>query len=303
MILVTGGSGVLGRALQEELDRREEEYVTISSSELDLRDADATTARVKDISPRVIYHVAGRVHGLGGNSKYPAEMYTDNVRINTNIVDAACVANCEKIVAISTIATYSSDAPRPVKETSIWDGPPHASEAAYAHAKRGMLAQLEAYSAQHGLRFAYPIMTNIYGPHDRFDPVYGHVIPSLVAKFHKAKQTGEVVDIWGTGKAERDFIFSRDAARALVAIGESFEGPINVATGATVRIREVVDILQAHSGVSNVEWDANKPDGQLLRNYDVSRLAGIGFTPEVSLEQGLMETFDWYESAYPDVRS
>lgn len=302
MIVITGASGVLGHALTDHLRAAGEEVVPLSSAEVDLCDSAATTACMREFSPRLIFHVAGRVHGLGGNSKYPAEMYYDNIRINSNVVHAAHKCGAKKIVAVSTIAIYSSDAARPVSEASIWEGRPHASEAAYAQAKRSMLAQLEAYEAQYGLAFAYPIMTNIYGPHDRFDPQYGHVVPSLVAKFHAAARNGGVVGVWGTGAAERDFLYSEDAAAALAVIGEHHEGPINVATGGTVRIREVVEALQTISGVDAVEWDSSKPDGQMLRNYDVSRLQSLGFAPRVSLQEGLKRTYDWYCEAYPDVR-
>ena len=302
MIVITGASGVLGHALADHLRATGEEVVALSSADVDLCDSAATTAYMKEFTPRIIFHVAGRVHGLGGNSKYPAEMYFDNIRINSNVVHAAHECGAKKIVAVSTIAIYSSDAPRPVSEASIWEGRPHASEAAYAQAKRSMLAQLEAYEAQYGLAYAYPIMTNIYGPHDRFDPRYGHVVPSLVAKFHAAARDGGAVGVWGTGTAERDLIYSEDAAVALAMIGEHHEGPINVATGGTVRIREVVETLQAISGVDVVEWDSTKPDGQMLRNYDVSRLNTLGFSPKVSLQEGLKRTYDWYSEAHPDIR-
>ncbi len=303
MIVVTGGGGVLGRPLVRLLETAGMPVRVIGSSELDLRDAAATNDYFAALRPSLVYHLAARVHGLGGNTRYPAEMYTDNIRINTNVIDAAVRAGVEKIVAVSTVATYASDLPQPASEDMIWRGPPHGSELAYGHAKRAMLAQLQAYAAQHGLRFAYPILTNIYGPEDRFDQIYGHVVPSLVAKFHAAKQSGGSVQVWGTGRAERDFLYGEDAAHALVRIAKDIEGPVNVATGKTVRIADVVELLAQHSGVDNVQWDATKPDGQLERSYDVSRLASIGFEARTSIAAGLAQTYDWYAKAFPDVRS
>jgi GDP-L-fucose synthase len=302
MILVTGSSGVLGRALALELAKGSEPFNLLTSGDVNLLDQDTTTACFRARKPRIVYHLAGRVHGLMGNRRYPAEMYVENIRINTNVIEAARLAGCAKIVAVSTVAVYNSGLPMPVKETSIWDGPPHSSEAAYAHAKRAMLAQLEASSTQYGLAFAYPIMTNIYGPHDRFDPENGHVVPSLITKFYHAARTNTAIQVWGTGVAERDFIMSHDAARALIMIGERFTGPINVATGQTVRIRDLVERLQAHTQVDRVEWDATKPDGQILRRYDVSKLQGLGFAPEFTLVEGVKYTYDWYAGAYPNVR-
>lgn len=301
MILVTGGSGVLGSALVDTLIRRGDVVVNLSSKELDLRNRDKTVDYIVSLQPDIIYHLAAKVHGLGGNTAFPAEMFTDNVMINMNVIEGARRTRA-KIVAVSTVATYASDAPKPVKEVSIWDGPPHHSERAYGHAKRAMLAQLEACQSQYGLSFVYPIMTNIYGPHDRFDPVYGHVVPSLIAKFHAAATAGHSVDVWGTGVAERDFLHSTDAANALILLANKGEGAVNVATGSTVPIRHVVDVLAAHSGVGDVRWDNTKPDGQLERSYDVSRLTGFGWRPEVSIDDGLRSTYDWYASNFPNIR-
>ena len=191
----------------------------------------------------------------------------------------------------------------PIAETSIWMGLPHASEQAYAHAKRAMLAQLQAYKVQYGFSYAYPILTNIYGPGDRFDKVNGHVIPSLVAKFFEAARSGQSVEVWGSGAAERDFIHAADAARAILSIADNHEGAINVASGRVVRIRDIVEILQKHSGVRSVVWDKTKPDGQMMRRYDVSMLKDLPFVPEVRLEDGLAQTYDWFAQNHPNVRT
>lgn len=303
MIVVTGGSGVLGSALVAALRHDGQQVEVIDSARIDLRDRERTIELIEHLNPDAIYHLAAKVFGLGGNTRFPAEMFADNVRINMNVIDGAQRAGCGKIIAVSTVATYSSHVPRPVTEDTIWDGPPHRSEAAYGHAKRAMLAQLEAYAAQYGLRFAYPIMTNIYGPHDRFDPEHGHVVPSLIAKFHRAATHGGGVDIWGTGIAERDFIFADDAADALILIGARLEGAVNVATGHVCPIRQVVDILSAHTGVVDIRWDETKPNGQLERSYNIDRLASLGFRPKTTIEQGLVRTMDWYTENYPNVRT
>lgn len=303
MILITGGSGVLGQALMQRLKREKENVEVLTSRDGDLRDSGFVKSIFDRLRPRLIYHVAAKVHGLGGNTSFPGEMFTDNVRINVNVIDSARLTACEKIVAIGSVAIYSSDVEKPVREDAVWQGAPHGSELAYGHAKRAMLAQLEAYAKQYGVCFAYPILTNIYGPHDRFDVAHGHVVPSLVAKFYMAAASGSPVSVWGTGRAQRDFIFADDAADALVTIAESCEGPINVATGQVVAIRSIVEMLSEISGVTDVRWDSSKPDGQLERFYDVSKLTDLGFTPKVSLREGLERTYNWYAQNYPDVRT
>lgn len=302
MIVVTGSGGVLGHALAAELAEGSEPYRLLTRVDVDLTDQAATTAFFLRLEPRLVFHLAGRVHGIMGNSRFPAEMYLENIRINTCVVEAARLAGCAKIVAVSTVAIYNSDAPMPLSESAIWNGPPHPYEAAYSHAKRAMLAHVEAAQAQYGMEFAYPIMTNLYGPYDRFDAANGHVIPSLISKFHDAVRGHTAVKVWGTGTAERDFMMSTDAARALLLIGQSHSGPINVATGQTIRIRELVEGLQRHTGANQVEWDTTKPDGQLMRRYDVSRLQALGFQPCVSLAEGIARTYDWYAGAFPNVR-
>jgi GDP-L-fucose synthase len=165
-----------------------------------------------------------------------------------------------------------------------------------------MLAHLESSKQQYGLEFSYAILTNLYGPGDRFDVEYGHVIPSLIAKFYAAARNGSSLDVWGSGIAKRDFLYSDDAAKALVAIGQEGKGTYNVATGRTVPIRRVVEILMDVSGVRSVRWDQTKPDGQLDRSYDTSKLKDLNFLPDYSLERGLENTYKWYCDNYPNVR-
>lgn len=303
VITVTGAGGVLGRALLKQLRGSTAEPIDIVRSDtLDLRDAKATADYFTTKRPQLVYHLAARVHGLGGNMEFPAEMFSDNVRINTNVVQYAYAAGCRKIVAVSTVAAYSPEAPKPVSESSLWDGPPHGAEIYYGHAKRAMLAQLESCMKQYDTEFVYPLLTNIYGHDDKFDIAHGHVIPSLIAKFYHAKTTGEPVTVWGSGRAERDFLHADDAARALILLAGSGSGAINVASGTVQSIQRAVEILARHTGVRDIRWDATKPDGELQRRYDIERLSDLGFVPCVSLEQGLAETFDWYESRYPAVR-
>jgi GDP-L-fucose synthase len=229
-----------------------------------------------------------------GNIKAQGQAYLDNTRMNTNVVEAARLAGATKVVAMGSTAVYSDSVALPMSESEIWKGPPHYSEAGYAHAKRGMLAQLEAYKDQYGLDYAYCVSTNLFGPHDKFDEQHGHVIPSLLSKFLRANRSGGPVTIWGTGTPQRDFLYSKDAALALRMIGEGFTGAINVATGHAISIFDTVGLITEVSGFKGaVEWDRTKPDGQKLRSYDVSKLAALGFQPRYSLRDALKESYEW----------
>lgn len=303
-ILVTGASGVIGAALVNELATSGYRTVAaVASEDFDLRQEAATARMFRAVRPEVVFHLAARVYGIGGNSRHRAVSFLDNVRMNTNVVEAARRARVKKIVAMGSVAMYSDVVPLPMRETDVWLGPPHFSEAPYAQAKRAMLAQLEAYREDDGLDFALALATNLFGPHDRFNEVTGHVVPALVSKFHRAVQVGGEMRVWGSGTAQRDFLYSADAARALRMIGEEFSGPINVASGVSVTIRHLVDELTRVSGFSGVViWDSAMPDGQSLREYDISGLHGLGFEPSYSLSHGLEATFRWYAEHHAEAR-
>ncbi len=303
-VVITGGSGMVGQALAAELGTNGYEHVTIlTRDDVDLMDAPGTEAVFRTIEPNIVYHLAGRVHGIMGNLAGQGQAYLQNIRINTNVVEAARLAGVRKIVAMGSTAIYSDSAPRPFREEHIWTGAPHGSEAAYAHAKRAMLAQLEAYRDEYGLDYAYCIATNMFGPNDRFDERNGHVIPSLLSKFERALRTGDAVEVWGSGVPRRDFLYAPDAAQALRLIGERFSGAINLATGVSVSIAEVVTLMAKVIGFTGaVRWDRSKPDGQMLRDYDVSRLRGLGFTPAHDLSLALGQTFSWLRNHLEEAR-
>lgn len=296
--LVTGASGLMGRALVHEL-RHVGHMTTVaaSSADADLTDFDQTLRLMQQEKPTIVYHLAARVTGIMGNMRAQGQAYLDNVRMNTNVVEAARIAGVRKIVAMGSAAVYSDMVRLPMVEEEIWIGAPHGSEAGYAHAKRGMLAQLEAYRDQYGLEFAFCVSTNLFGPHDKFDEECGHVLPSLVSKFHRAAREGQPVTIWGTGKPERDFLYVKDAAAAMRLIGSHFSGAINLATGKAISIAGVAELLRQISGLQQpLEWDRTKPDGQKMRSYDTSKLQALGFQPRYSLEEALRETYEWYSA-------
>jgi GDP-L-fucose synthase len=294
-LLVTGASGLLGRALVDELQAQSSlPVVGLTSRDADLTDFQATRECFARHQPKIVYHLAARVSGIMGNLKAQGQAYLDNTVMNTNVIEAARLAGASKIVALGSAAIYSDVVTLPMTEEQIWAGPPHHSEAGYAHAKRGMLAQLDAYRDQYGMDFAYCVSTNLFGPYDKFDEQHGHVIPSLLSKFHRAAHEGGKITVWGTGSPRRDFLYSKDAAAAIRLIGDRFTGPINLATGSTVSIAEVVGLINGVSGFKGeVAWDRSKPDGQKLRDYDVSKLRQLGFKPEYDLRRALEETYAW----------
>lgn len=302
-VLITGVSGVAGRAISAALGEADYEVVGISSTEVDLTRQEPTEEFFAAMQPEYVVHLAGRVHGLMGNIHSQGRAFYENNKINVNVVEASRKVGVKKFVAMGSTAVYSDVVPLPIHEDDIWLGPPHDSERGYAHAKRAMLAQLEAYLDEYGMDFAFVVSTNLYGPGDKFDEAHGHVLPSLVSKVYRAKSWGEPLEVWGTGTATRDFLYSADAASAVKSILENFSGVINLATGTSVTIREAVETLVRVSDYEGeVVWDASKPDGQHARAYDVSRLMELGWTPKFTLEAGLAETYRWYEENFEKVR-
>jgi GDP-L-fucose synthase len=205
---------------------------------------------------------------------------------------------------MGSVAAYPEASSSPIKEEMIWNGLPHESESGYSHAKRTMLAQLLTYQKHYDFSYAYILATNLFGPHDNFDEHLGHVIPSLIKKFYKAKETNSTVTIWGNGTAIRDFLYSNEMARALVLIMEKGQGPINVGSGRLISITYLVDLLAKHFDMprSRIIWDPQKPNGRSFAELDLSRLKALDFRPILSFEEQLKETVHWFLSNANNLR-
>lgn len=302
-ILITGGTGLVGRALHKRLtDVGFQNVVSVGSRHCNLLDSKAVSDLFAEEKPNYVFHLAARVHGLGGNAKYKSDVLVENTLMNLNVVESSRKTGVIKIVAMGSGCVYPDlKNSEELFENSVWQGAPHSSEDSYGHSKRLMLAHLDAAKKQFGLRSAFVISGNMYGRYDSFNIEDGHVIPSLVAKFHSAKNLGTPVTVWGSGVAIRDFTHADDMARALELILRHGEGPINAGSGFRHQIKDIVEILQEITGVE-VVWDTEKPDGQLVRYYNLSKLFEFGFTPEIQLSRGLADTYDWYSEHYPNVR-
>lgn len=296
-VLVTGGRGLVGTSLLEELRERGFSNVTsLTSQTCDLTDLKATARWFEEARPEYVFHLAAHVYGIMGNMRNKGLSFLKNTLINTHVVEGCRLAKVKKVVAMGSGCVYPYPSPGlPLRETMVWQGEPHASEDSYAHSKRAMLAQLNAYHEDYGLPFAFVISANLFGPHDKFDTQFGHVTPALVRKFHEAKESGGKVVVWGDGSARRDFVFVKDVSDALLRIMDGATGAVNLGSGAVHRIRDVVDCLAAHTGLqARVEWDASKPNGQDYRAYDLTKLKATGFEPRYTLHEGLRITYDWY---------
>lgn len=298
-ILVTGAYGLVGSAVVDHL--RAEGFsnvVTLGRQDCDLIDKAATEAFFAHHKPQHVFHAAARVYGIMGNMKNQALSFYDNAMINLNVVNSAQKVGVKKITVMGTGAVYPYPSPGlPLREDMIFMGRPHHAESAYANAKRAMLAMLEAYEESYELKWAYIVSCNLFGPRDKFDTDFGHVVPSLIKKFYDAKQSGGKVLVWGDGSAQRDFMYVKDTARVVRTVMGKIEGPANMGSGRVFSIREIVETIGEVTGMSDrIEWDASKPNGQDYRAYDLTKITDAGFRCAYTIRDGLQETWDWYQA-------
>jgi GDP-L-fucose synthase len=267
------------------------------SEEHDLRDAAA--ARQALDGAQVVLHLAARVGGIGFNRRNPGPLAYDNLVMGTNVFEASRQLGVEKLVAACSVCAYPKFTPVPFREDDIWDGYPEESNAPYGLAKKMLIVMSDAYRRQYGFDSCAPIMANLYGPGDNFDPEDSHVIAAMVNKFVAAADNGEpTVTLWGTGSPSREFLYVDDAARALVLAAEKLDSsvPVNIGTGRETKISDLARMVADAVGYEGeTVWDSSRPDGQPVRYLDVSRAKELfGFEAETPLEDGLRRTVESY---------
>jgi GDP-L-fucose synthase len=303
-VLVTGGSGFLGRHVVAQLEARGAEVVAPRSAEYDLTVPGAAEDMLATHRPATIVHLAARVGGIGYNQAEPAPLYLSNLMMGTHVIEAArATPSVEQTVLVGTVCSYPKFTPVPFREDSFWDGYPEETNAPYGLAKKAHLVHAQVNAAQYGQRFAYLIPTNLFGPGDKFHPRVSHVIPALIKKCVDATERGDdKVDVWGTGRASREYLYVDDAAEAIALAAEldvapgAVPEPINLGTDHEVTIRETVETIARLVGFTGeLRWDPTKPDGQPRRRVDAQRAEHVlGWRARKPFEEGLRATIDWY---------
>ena len=295
---------MLGREVVAELRRQHfTEILAPPRSFLDLTDTAAVNAYFRRHKPKFVFHLAAVVYGLLGNMKNQLASLTRNSIVNQNVLSGCAAAQVAKIVFAGTVAAYPYPHPAlPLTEDMLWEGRPHDGEYGYATSKRHAIAHLELLKSDLGIDYCAALLTNLYGPHDRFDINSGHVIASLIKKMHAAL-AGDPFRVWGDGSAKRDFLHVEDAARALVLCLDKVSGPANVCSGVTVRMAEVVNALAAAAGFTGQTiWEANKPVGIRERSVSDRILRAQGFRPVWDLASGVHMTWNWFAKNFSAAR-
>ncbi|MCD6360391.1 MAG: GDP-L-fucose synthase [Armatimonadetes bacterium] len=303
-LLLTGASGFLGHHLKPLLEANYE-VIAPSRDEADLRDMRQVTELLQRYRPERVVNLAALVGGILVNRQRPAEFFYDNLMIGANVMHAAWEAGVEKYLTVIGGCSYPATATSPIGEDQLWQGYPQPDSAPYSIAKMMSLEQARAYRRQYGFNAVCLIPGNMYGPHDNYNLNDAHVIPALIRKIHAAREAGESrYEAWGSGRAVRDFVYVGDVARCLAHALEVYDDPepVNISSGEPTTIRELVTIIAELLGYEGeVVWDTGKPEGQIEKVFDVTRMREVlGFECETSLRDGLARTIAWYEANYPD---
>jgi GDP-L-fucose synthase len=297
-ILVAGGTGLVGSAIVRELKRVNRDVVGISSKDVNLLDRDKTFAYIKKLNPTAIIDAAAKVGGIGGNNAFPVEFLTQNLQIQSNLMDAAHAAKTEKFVFLGSSCIYPRNCPQPIKEDYLLTGELEQTNSAYAIAKIAGIELIKSYRKEYGYKWISVMPTNLYGPNDNFDLETSHVLPALIRKFIEAKQNNKSeVTVWGSGTPLREFLHTDDLAKAVLLCMEKYDDAqqINVGSGVEISILDLANKIAEKVGFSgSIVMDANKPDGTPRKVLDITKVSNLGWKPTITLDQGIASTVEWY---------
>ena len=299
LIYVAGHRGLVGGAIVQALNRQGyANLLTTTRQELDLRDQAAVQRFYRQYSPQYVIVAAAKVGGILANDSYPADFIYDNLMIEANLIHGAYVSGVKKLLFLGSTCIYPKLAPQPLKEEYLLTGPLEPTNEWYAVAKIAGIKLCQAYHAQHGCRFISAMPTNLYGPGDNFDLYNSHVLPALIRKFHEAKVNGlPGVSVWGSGRPRREFCYVDDCANACVYLMEHYDDPgvINIGVGEDLTIADLAKKVKSTVGYNgDIVFDSTKPDGTPRKLVDVGRIFALGWRPQVSLDDGIAQTYQWY---------
>ncbi len=303
-ILITGSTGFVGTNLVEEMNKQGyDNLITLSSKDYNLLEQNEVRKMFDDVKPEIVIHLAALSGGIKTNMEIPADFFYKNLIMQTIVMHEACNSGVEKYLTCMGGCSYPSTAPSPINEDEMWNGFPQIESAGYSVAKKMNIVQAWAYRKQNNFNAIVTIPGNLYGPYDNYNLNDSHVIPALIRKIYEAKMRGDKkIPAWGSGKPVRDFVYVKDVAKALIVTLENYDGDefSNISSGTQVTIKELYDtVVEVMGFEGEVDWDTSKPDGQIFKGFDVSRMKKlINFSCDTSLQDGLNETIKWFTENY-----
>ena len=300
-VIVAGSTGLAGSAIASAFEKAGQEVFGINRGVVDLLNFDQTNQFLNDIKPSLVIDAAARVGGIGANNSHPVEFLEDNVRIQANLMHASHNANVKRFVFLGSSCIYPRDCQQPIKEEYLMTGPLEATNSAYAVAKIAGIELVNSYRKQYGHNWISLMPTNLYGPRDNFNLDNSHVLPALIRRFVEAVEAGaREVMVWGSGSPKREFLHVDDLARAVLLTSQSYDSALhlNIGTGEDLSILELATKIAQISGFKGeILWNKSKPDGTPRKVLDVSRIKQLGWSPRVTLEEGIASTISWYREA------
>lgn len=301
-VLILGSTGLVGSNLYKKYREKYPDANILAPKRysLNLNDWKDTLSYLLTHKPDVVFLCAAKVGGIKANNDFKASFITENLKIQTNVIEGCFLAGIKKLVFLGSSCIYPKHAEIPIKEESLLSGYLEPTNDAYAIAKIAGIKMCQSYRQQHGSDYISVMPSNLYGPGDNFDLNSSHVLPALIRKFHEAKiENKPDVEIWGTGKPMREFLYVDDLADALIFLSENYsdERIINVGAGEDISILNLSELIAKEVGyVGNIRFNSDYPDGTMRKVMDTSRINNLGWKPSTTLEEGIKKTYEYYKN-------